>query len=40
VFGWSAKVSFAESMRRMLAWYDVNGVQAVYSHVKKPEGAQ
>jgi nucleoside-diphosphate-sugar epimerase len=40
VFGWKAQVDFAESMRRMLAWYDVNGVQAVYSHVKKPENRQ
>jgi nucleoside-diphosphate-sugar epimerase len=35
-FGWKAKVSFADSMRRMLQWYDANGVRAVYSHVKKP----
>jgi UDP-glucose 4-epimerase len=34
VFGWKAKVSFEESMRRMLAWYDVHGVRAVYAHVK------
>ncbi|HWA23859.1 MAG TPA: NAD-dependent epimerase/dehydratase family protein [Caulobacterales bacterium] len=35
-FGWRAKVSFAASLRNMLAWYDVNGVKDVYSHVKKP----
>lgn len=39
-FGWKAKVSFEESMRRMLAWYDEYGVKAVYSHVKKPEGRE
>lgn len=39
-FGWKANVSFEESMRRMLAWYDEYGVKAVYSHVKKPEGRE
>lgn len=39
-FGWRAKVSFEQSLRRMLAWYDVHGIKAVYSHVKKPEGRE
>lgn len=35
-FGWTAKVSFKDSLRRMLDWYDVNGVRAVYAHLKAP----
>lgn len=37
-FGWQAEVSFAESLKRMLAWYDVHGVHTVYAHVRPPEG--
>jgi nucleoside-diphosphate-sugar epimerase len=37
-FGWKAEIGFSESLRRMLAWYDVNGVHAVYAHVRPPEG--
>jgi UDP-glucose 4-epimerase len=33
VLGWSAKVSFPETMRRMLSWYDAHGVSDVYSHL-------
>jgi len=32
--GWSAKVGFKETIRRMLNWYDVHGVTAIYSHLK------
>ena len=39
-FGWRAKVSFEDSIRKMLEWYDLHGVHDVYSHVKKPEGAE
>ncbi len=39
-FGWTAKVPFEVSIRRMLEWYDVHGVKSVYSHVKKPEGRE
>lgn len=35
-FGWKAKVSFEETMRRMLRWYDAHGVLAVYAHLKAP----
>lgn len=35
-FGWKAKISFEETMRRMLAWYDQHGVTAVYAHLKAP----
>jgi UDP-glucose 4-epimerase len=34
--GWSAKVSFPETMRRMLSWYDAYGVSDVYSHLAAP----
>jgi UDP-glucose 4-epimerase len=37
-FGWKAQVGFGDSLARMLAWYDVHGVQAVYAHVRPPEG--
>ncbi len=33
VLGWSAKVSFAETMTRMLSWYDAHGVSDIYSHL-------
>jgi UDP-glucose 4-epimerase len=33
VFGWTAKVSFGETIRRMLSWYDAHGVSDVYSHL-------
>jgi UDP-glucose 4-epimerase len=36
-FGWRAKVSFGDSMKRILQWYDVHGVQAIYSHLAAPE---
>jgi nucleoside-diphosphate-sugar epimerase len=31
--GWKAKVSFPETMSRMLSWYDAHGVSDVYSHL-------
>jgi len=37
-FGWTPVVSFEESIRRMVRWYDKNGVQAIYAHVRAPEG--
>ena len=33
VLGWKAKVGFAETMERMLSWYDAHGVSDVYSHL-------
>ena len=33
VLGWSAKVPFPETMRRMLSWYDAHGVTDIYSHL-------
>ncbi|MFN7178289.1 NAD-dependent epimerase/dehydratase family protein [Hyphomonas sp.] len=37
-FGWRPAVSFEESIRRMVRWYDANGVRAIYAHVRAPEG--
>lgn len=38
-FGWRPRYSFAETIRRMLAWYDQHGVTAIYSHLKPPSAA-
>ncbi len=38
-FDWKATVSFEETIRRMLAWYDEHGVTAIYSHVRAPSAA-
>lgn len=38
MFGWQPRYDFRESIRRMLAWYDQNGVTAIYSHLKGPTG--
>jgi UDP-glucose 4-epimerase len=35
-FGWKAKISFAETIRRQLAWYDQYGITDVFSHLKAP----
>jgi nucleoside-diphosphate-sugar epimerase len=35
-FGWKAQVSFADTIRRQLAWYDQHGVTDVFSHLKAP----
>ncbi len=37
-FGWRPVVGFEESIRRMVRWYDTHGVQAIYAHVRAPEG--
>jgi UDP-glucose 4-epimerase len=31
--GWQPQYSFADTIRRMLAWYDVHGVKTIYSHL-------
>lgn len=38
-FGWKAGVSFAETIRRQLAWYDKYGISDVFSHLKAPAQA-
>jgi len=35
-FGWKPRYSFEQTIRRMLAWYDIHGVTAIYSHLKAP----
>jgi len=35
-FGWKAKISFAETVNRQLAWYDKYGLTDVFSHLKAP----
>lgn len=34
--GWTAKVDFDETIKRILRWYDSYGVSAIYSHLKTP----
>ena len=36
VLGWEAKTGFAETIRRMLQWYDAHGVSEIYSHLAAP----
>jgi UDP-glucose 4-epimerase len=35
-FDWHPRYSFEQTIRRMLAWYDIHGVTAIYSHLKAP----
>ena len=39
-FGWTPRYGFRETIRRMLYWYDVHGVTAIYSHLKAPAVAE
>lgn len=36
-FGWRAEVTFEESLKRMLAWFDKHGLRALYAHVRPPD---
>lgn len=36
IFGWVAKVGFADTVRRQLQWYDEYGISDVFSHLKAP----
>ena len=36
VLGWRAKIGFAETIERMLRWYDSHGVSAIHSHLQAP----
>jgi len=36
LLGWRARVSFADTLRRQLEWYDRHGVTDVYSHLVAP----
>jgi UDP-glucose 4-epimerase len=37
ILGWRAKVSFEETIRRLLSWYDAHGVNDIYSHLASPK---
>jgi UDP-glucose 4-epimerase len=39
-FGWRPRYRFEDTIRRMLAWYDIHGVTAIYSHLKTPPAAE
>jgi UDP-glucose 4-epimerase len=34
--GWKPQYTFEQTIRRMLGWYDVHGVTAIFSHLKAP----
>jgi len=36
-FGWKSKISFNDTINRMLNWYDAHGISAIHSHLKAPE---
>ena len=36
--GWRAEVSFQDTIRRQLAWYDQHGVSDIYSHLRPGSG--
>jgi nucleoside-diphosphate-sugar epimerase len=40
VLGWRAKIGFAETIERMLRWYDAHGVSAIYSHLQAPSAKE
>jgi nucleoside-diphosphate-sugar epimerase len=40
LLGWRAKIGFAETIRRVLSWYDAHGVSAAYSHLKPAPAGQ
>lgn len=35
-FGWRARYGFEETLRRVLAWYDLHGISQVHSHLRPP----
>lgn len=39
-FQWKAKIGFADTITRQLAWYDRHGVTDVYSHLTAPPAEQ
>ena len=40
VLGWRAKIGFADTIARMVRWYDAHGVSAIYSHLQAPRTEQ
>jgi len=39
-FGWKPRYAFADTIRRMLAWYDKHGVTAIFSHLQPAHPAK
>lgn len=37
IFGWKAKHSFKETIKKQLQWYDKYGVTDIYSHLSEPK---
>lgn len=35
-FGWKPQVDFTKTIENMLSWYDANGINNIYSHLKAP----
>jgi UDP-glucose 4-epimerase len=35
-FGWKPRHGFEDTIRRILAWYDVHGVTTIFAHVRQP----
>jgi UDP-glucose 4-epimerase len=35
-YGWTPRYSFEDTIKRMLAWYDVHGVTTIFAHVRPP----
>jgi UDP-glucose 4-epimerase len=38
ILGWRAAYDFKAIIQRMLVWYDLHGVTAIFSHLKPPAG--
>ncbi|GAA0600892.1 NAD-dependent epimerase/dehydratase family protein [Caenispirillum bisanense] len=39
VLGWEAKIGFADTIARMLRWYDAHGVTDIHSHLAAPKAS-
>ena len=37
IFNWKAKVNFEQTIKNQLKWYDLYGVNNIYSHLSEPE---
>ena len=37
LLGWVAKENITESLKFLINWYQENGIDKVYSHVKNPK---
>jgi nucleoside-diphosphate-sugar epimerase len=39
IFGWKAEVSFNQTIVNQLRWYDVHGINSIYSHLSHSNNA-